>query len=227
MSYYKTEQGINVLQTRSRELNARQRRLLVLIGTEDYDLLNENLKQRFAPAELIDQLCEMGLIASGTTRQPVTQNEKPATETALENQVNLVSSEIRTELHQPVSVSVNPEPHSTPIPYLSTSQIQTPAMAVEPPAQSVPIELEPLPELRPLAFEDVQYLMMSTLQKYCGLMAKQQIDKIRHASDIRTLKQHQMQWITSLQESRIQPQELNLTLKQINLSLDHLQRNYS
>ena len=56
-------------------------------------------------------------------------------------------------------------------------------------------------------------------------MAKQQIHQILQAPDTRSLKLCQMQWITSLQESRIAPQELNHILKQINFALDQLQQN--
>ena len=44
--YYKTDLGIESLKQRSMNLNARQRRLLLLIDTEDFDLLNEQFKQR-------------------------------------------------------------------------------------------------------------------------------------------------------------------------------------
>ena len=80
-----------------------------------------------------------------------------------------------------------------------------------------------LPELKLMSFEDLKYMMMESLQKYCGLMAKQQIHHILQAPDVRSLKLCQMQWITSLQESRIAPQELNHILKQINFALDQLQ----
>ncbi len=52
-NYQKTQHGLDALQQRTRDLNARQRRLLVLIGTEDFDLLGDQLKQRLAPPELI------------------------------------------------------------------------------------------------------------------------------------------------------------------------------
>lgn len=54
--YYKTQLGLDTLKTRSFDLTPRQRRLLVLIGSEDFILLSEQFKQRIAPAELINQL---------------------------------------------------------------------------------------------------------------------------------------------------------------------------
>ena len=62
-NYQKTQLGLDALQQRTRDLNARQRRLLVLIGTEDFDLLGDQFKQRLAPPELIEQLLDMQLIA--------------------------------------------------------------------------------------------------------------------------------------------------------------------
>lgn len=60
--YTKTDLGIQSLKQRSMNLNARQRRLLLLIDTDDFDLLNEQFKQRIAPPELLDQLIDMELI---------------------------------------------------------------------------------------------------------------------------------------------------------------------
>ena len=53
MRYSKTAKGLHVLQHRNVELNARQRRLLVLIGTEDFDLLTPQFKARIAPHDLL------------------------------------------------------------------------------------------------------------------------------------------------------------------------------
>ena len=58
--YYKTQLGIDTLQSRSKDLTARQRRLLVLIGTEDFTLLADQFKQRIAPPELLEQLSNLG-----------------------------------------------------------------------------------------------------------------------------------------------------------------------
>lgn len=51
--YHKTQLGLESLKQRSMDLNARQRRLLLLIGTEDFNLLNEQFKRRIASAELL------------------------------------------------------------------------------------------------------------------------------------------------------------------------------
>ena len=61
-TFYKTELGFRTLKHRELDLNARQRRLLLLIGTEDFNTLNSMLKQRIADPELIQQLMALGLI---------------------------------------------------------------------------------------------------------------------------------------------------------------------
>ena len=61
--YHKTDLGIESLKQRSMNLNARQLRLLLIIGTEDFNLLNEPFKKRIAPAALLEQLLDLSLIA--------------------------------------------------------------------------------------------------------------------------------------------------------------------
>ena len=61
--------------------------------------------------------------------------------------------------------------------------------------------------------------MKTSLQQYCGLLAKPLITKVEHALNVDMLQQCRIQWITHLQESRIQPNQLNLYLRQINYSL--------
>ncbi|MFV5504037.1 MULTISPECIES: hypothetical protein [unclassified Acinetobacter] len=191
MHFYKTQRGIEVLQDRSLPLTARQRRLLVLIGSQDFNLLNDALKQQLAPAEILDQLYAMELIGPAETCNLI-HCQKTA-EIKVDTKIDLVHSESHRLLNS--SSGMNQDNHSH------------------------------LPEPQALYFEDLKYLMMESLQKYCGLMAKQQVQHISLARDARSLKLCQMQWTTSLQESRIAPQELNHILKQINFALDQLQQN--
>ncbi|MGB5885822.1 MAG: hypothetical protein WBG77_03650 [Acinetobacter venetianus] len=88
------------------------------------------------------------------------------------------------------------------------SEVKTPA--------SETIELEKLP------FIEIQQVMIQTLTTFCGLMARPLIQKIQSIKTVQQLKACQMQWITSLQESRIPPTQLNQTLKLINYSVQHL-----
>lgn len=77
-------------------------------------------------------------------------------------------------------------------------------------------------ELEKLPFVKIQQVMIQTLTTYCGLMARPLIQKIQTIKTVQQLKACQMQWITSLQESRIPPTQLNQTLKLINYSVQHL-----
>lgn len=216
MHFYKTQRGIEVLQDRSIPLTARQRRLLVLIGSQDFNLLNDRLKQQLAPAELLDQLYAMDLIVPAETGE-VAISQKQA-DARSDTKVDLAHSEIHRSLNSSIaadSATKDLNSKMEPIKILQNT----------PSAETDSSHEQKLPELKLMSFEDLKYIMMESLQKYCGLMAKQQIHHILQAPDVRSLKLCQMQWITSLQESRIAPQKLNHILKQINFALDQLQQN--
>ena len=188
--YQKTALGLDALQQRHIPLNARQRRLLVLIGTEDFEQLADQFKQRIATPEILGQLIELGLIHS--------------------TQTSRVSSPIQppSEAQSSTSVIENSQNNVNPIDLDNTEPTPAPS---------------PAPPLKAYSFEETRDLMMSLLQRYCGLMAKQLILQIQSATDLHSLKRCQMQWITTLQESRIEPIVLNQHLQQINHSLLRLQ----
>ena len=188
--YQKTALGLDALQQRHIPLNARQRRLLVLIGTEDFEQLADQFKQRIATPEILEQLIELGLIHS--------------------TQTSRVSSSIQpsSEAQSSTSVLENSQNNVNPIDLDNTEPTPAPS---------------PAPPLKAYSFEETRDLMMSLLQRYCGLMAKQLILQIQSATDLHSLKRCQMQWITTLQESRIEPTVLNQHLQQINHSLLRLQ----
>ena len=190
--FFKTELGQTALQERSIALTARQRRLLLLIDHEDFKELDQDYKERIAPTELVQQLIDMGLLAEQAT--PIVQKENVASE--------LKAHDLKT-----------------------TSEPVTAQETIAP----KPIEVELKPEIEPeilelekLPFVEIQQVMIQTLTTYCGLMARPLIQKIQSISSLQQLKACQMQWITSLQESRIPPAQLNQTLKLINYSVQHL-----
>ncbi|MCO8108594.1 hypothetical protein [Acinetobacter indicus] len=224
--YHKTQLGIDALQQRQLQLNARQRRLLVLIGTEDFEQLGDQFKQRIATPELIEQLLEMGLISSAATEPAEAEILVPAQAEPQSEAVSTLRSEIKTTLNTPVPKLVEKwvEHIIAPSSAAKVAEAEPAAIAPEIPVLEieVPPEVEPEP-LVALRFEDTKQLMASLLQRYCGLMAKQLILRIQAAPDIRSLKLCQMQWITELQESRLPPKELNHALQQINFSLQSLQ----
>ena len=223
-NYQKTQHGLDALQQRTRDLNARQRRLLVLIGTEDFDLLGDQLKQRLAPPELIEQLLGMQLIAPAAIEQDSSLQQEPVpSSTTLHTEIHsqLASSTCQAHaesLADPIQTQ-NLQVNSAPA-YLEARVAA--AINTEQPAEQPEPQAEIQPEITALSFEDVKFLMMDTLQRHCGLMAKQLIQRILQAQDIRSLKLCQMQWITSLQETRLPPKTLNQILQQINHSLQKL-----
>ena len=101
MHFYKTQRGIEVLQDRSIPLTARQRRLLVLIGSQDFNLLNDGLKQQLAPAELLDQLYAMDLIIPAETGE-VAISQKQA-DARTDTKVDLAHSEIHRSLNSSIA----------------------------------------------------------------------------------------------------------------------------
>ena len=199
--YYKTQLGIDTLQSRSKDLTARQRRLLVLIGTEDFTLLADQFKQRIAPPELLEQLSNLGLISTPHLDQMSHLSEiqvKLETATQPPNQNQL---ETAVTLASTVMPQINP----------SESSIQL-VQKQEPNSQN----------FDDLTIHQIQALMIELLEQYCGLMAKTLILEIKKSSNLASLKMCQIQWITHLQESRIAPALLNQNLQQINYSIHHL-----
>ncbi|OTG61643.1 hypothetical protein B9T29_10805 [Acinetobacter sp. ANC 3903] len=200
--FHKTDLGIESLKQRSMNLNARQRRLLLLIGTDDFDLLSEQFKRRIAPPELLEQLLEMGLI-SHPAQQQIQETLAPNNlNTEIETGLPLQSTQLKDHFAEPISISQSS---------ITDSSAQQPSHENE---MQLSAEI--------LDFEQVKQLMVQLLQQHCGLMAKQLITRILQTTDLRSLKQCQIQWITILQESRIAPQELNRCLSQINFSLQKL-----
>lgn len=68
-NYQKTELGFQTLKDRQLALNARQRRLLLLIGSDDFNQMPVHYQQRIAEATLLEQLMDLGLI------QPITAHD--------------------------------------------------------------------------------------------------------------------------------------------------------
>ncbi len=205
--FFKTELGQNVLQQRNIALTARQRRLLLLIDHEDFKELDPNYRERIAPSELVQQLIDMGLLAQQTA--PAT-NIAPSVEESRHQTV--------TEVETPTSIEIQTK----------TETITTPVTApnFEPKVDAIPVLSETVEvveePIEKLAFVEIQQIMIQTLTTYCGLMARPLVQKIQSIKSLQQLKACQMQWITSLQESRIPPMQLNQTLKQINFSVQHL-----
>ena len=202
--FFKTELGQNALQQRNIALTARQRRLLLLIDHEDFKELDPNYKERIAPSELVQQLIDMGLLSQQTA--PVTNT--PSVEESRHQTVAKVES--------PTSIETKIETITMPVT----------APTFEPKVDAIPVLSETVEvveaPIEKLAFVEIQQIMIQTLTTYCGLMARPLVQKIQSIKSLQQLKACQMQWITSLQESRIPPMQLNQTLKQINFSVQQL-----
>nr|WP_151766943.1 hypothetical protein [Acinetobacter oleivorans] len=206
--FYRTNLGRVALQQRNIVLNAKQRRLLLLIDHEDFQNLNGEFKKRIASPELIQQLVDLELIAPTASTETSTDEEIILKTSPLNNKVeeNQKKSVVRSIAHSPNHIG---EIQFSEQKTLDQSSITT--------------YFQPVISSRALSFEEIQLLMMKTLSSYCGLMTKPLVQKIEKAITIQELKLCQMQWITSLQESRIPPQELASALHTINYSIQLLQ----
>ena len=203
--FFKTELGQNALQQRNIALTARQRRLLLLIDHEDFKELDPNYKERIAPSELVQQLIDMGLLAQQTAS------------------ASNISPSVEESRHQTVAKVESPTSIETKI---ETITMPVAAPTFEPKVGAIPVLSETVEvveaPIEKLAFVEIQQIMIQTLTTYCGLMARPLVQKIQSIKSLQQLKACQMQWITSLQESRIPPMQLNQTLKQINFSVQQL-----
>jgi len=201
--FYRTNLGRVALQQRNITLNAKQRRLLLLIDHEDFQNLNSEFKKRIASPELIQQLIDLKLIA------PSSENYSE-----LNEQISFPQTPITTiEEHQKNPTDDHKNDNII-------GEIQVPQSL-----QSTNIEnTQPPVPVQQLSFEEIQQLMKQNLNQYCGLMAKPLIQKIEQIKTLQELKMCQMQWITHLQESRIPPHELAHTLHSINYSIQLIQQ---
>jgi len=203
--FYRTNLGRVALQQRNIALNAKQRRLLLLIDHEDFQSLNSEFKKRIAPPEIIQQLIDLELIAPISSPEPSGYEEitfiKSAINNAEENREKSTNSskDFSNQLVGEILLSQQNNLDQSSIPYN-----------------------QPVIPSQPLSFEEIRQLMMKTLSSYCGLMTKPLVQKIEKTTTIQELKSCQMQWITSLQESRIPAQELATALHTINYSIQFL-----
>ncbi|EXS36423.1 hypothetical protein J663_0558 [Acinetobacter sp. 826659] len=203
--FYRTNLGRVALQQRNISLNAKQRRLLLLIDHEDFQNLNSEFKKRIASPELIQQLIDLKLIASSSENS-----------SELNEQISFPQSPVTTiEAHQKSTIDDNKSDDTvSEIQVTQSSSFQLSHTEITQP---------PVP-FQTLSFEEIQHLMKQSLSQYCGLMAKPLIQKIEQIKTLQELKMCQMQWITSLQESRIPPHELAYTLHSINYSIQLIQQ---
>lgn len=198
--FYRTNLGRVALQQRNVTLNAKQRRLLLLIDHEDFANLDTEFKKRIAPPELIQQLIDLQLIAPTNGNDSQITSIKSSTTTIEEHKKNIKENK-SNDLVGEIQVSQSTSGSSSNI---KNNQLTIP--------------------VQQLSFEEIQLLMKQSLGQYCGLMAKPLIQKIEQIKTLQELKMCQMQWITNLQESRIPPQELAHTLHSINYSIQLIQQ---
>ncbi len=167
--FYRTNLGRVALQQRNITLNAKQRRLLLLIDHEDFQNLNSEFKKRIASPELIQQLIDLKLIA------PSGENYSE-----LNEQISFPQSSVTAiEAHQKNTIDDNKSGDIVgEIQVTQSSSFQlSPTEITQPPIR-----------VQQLSFEEIQQLMKQTLSQYCGLMAKPLIQKIEQIQTLQELK---------------------------------------
>lgn len=218
-NYQKTELGFQVLKDRQLALNARQRRLLLLIGSDDFNQMQIQHQQRIAEPALLKQLVDMQLIqyigeyTEHLQRDITNELSSPPVELLIPTIKDIHAPEI-TDLSQPKHIATSQN-------YVETKSTEVQANPITEADKHTESSLKIT--FIHQDFEELQNFMCSYLQRYCGLMAKKLIEKIQLSDDIFQLKACQMQWITLLNESNIQPARLQQALQQINYSLNNLQ----
>lgn len=233
-NYQKTELGFKVLKDRSITLNARQRQLLLLIGSDDFNQMQSHHQQRIAEASLLQQLVELDLIqycgdiahvtdeknilflSDSNTAQTIAQSENQVEVIPTLNSNHLTS---KHDVNRSFDSNLNTQDIPSNKPQQSTS-----LATFEDHDKSFNKKLvsENLVFIEQ-DFETLQLYMCNLLQQYCGLMAKKLVISIQNTEEISQLKSCQMQWTTLLNESHIQPKLLRQALQQVNYSLNHLQ----
>lgn len=205
-TFYKTELGLQTLSTRQLTLSPKQRRLLILVGSDDFNSMNAVLQQQIAPPELIQQLLDLGLIQSNSTptNPPLTTDHSSLD---LAPQKVQMTSSFDSALS--TQAKICDQTKNSHVAIHSMAQQKT---------QDTPVPEAPRPK-KAFSFNDLKKFMTQQLQQYCGLMAQLLIEKIRASTHIAELKTCQMQWITYLQESRIGPKQLNEALNHVNYSM--------
>ncbi|WP_180157609.1 hypothetical protein [Acinetobacter sp. YH12045] len=244
-NYQKTELGFQTLKDRQLALNARQRRLLLLIGSDDFNQMPVHYQQRIAEVSLLEQLMELGLI------QPITAHDHqrlqnsdfsafntPKIAPSKTPDLNIFSpaSELTAQVHVtfnelsmptmevPQTQSQHEITNSLPMDAMGFISRQFNQAIPENITSNNPVLAEQIIDFIEHDFDELQNFMCSYLQRYCGLMAKKLMLNIQQATDIAELKACQMQWITCLNESNIQPKLLQHALQQINYSIKNLQQ---
>ena len=220
MYYIKTASGTDALQQRDRQLSAKQRQLLFLIGTTDFEKLPLSQQQRLSTPELVQSLMDLGFITTlNTQTTPITPEPKamPTTEKALFSNSTLTTSvpneSAPIESKTNTTAFMEQQPNQ---PSVEQSAIPSPSIESEPAVFD-----QTNTELLKLTLSDMQEMMVDTLQRHGGLLAKNLVQQIKQCATVHELKKCQMAWVTLLQETRLPAQQLHQHMKQLQLFYQH------
>ncbi|ESK38292.1 hypothetical protein P256_01825 [Acinetobacter nectaris CIP 110549] len=108
MQYIRTSEGFAALQNRDRALSSKQRQLLLLIGTSDFEKLSSAVKEKLCTSEVLGGLLSLGFIRKN--------QETTAVVEPIEKPKEVVNTPTLTEETQPAAIKTEPAPSiATPV----------------------------------------------------------------------------------------------------------------
>ncbi|SDB99082.1 hypothetical protein [Acinetobacter boissieri] len=189
MNYIRTAEAITALQNRDRILSVKQRQLLILISSKDFNKFSDDAKQRMYSSDIFDSLIRLGFVKQNL---PSKQDHDE-------------SSQLDTFVQDTVTT---PAQTAKEAPTQQNEVQSVPMQATETPVQSVTEPSYEQYQQIELTFDNMKHLLITTLGKYCGLMSRAHTKKIEMAQTVAELKRSHMTVITLLQESRMSQTEL-------------------
>lgn len=198
MQYIKTSAGNDALQQRSKQLSAKQRQLLFLLGTEDFDKLPASSRERLLQPEMLEDLLALGFIEEQAEPEPVETTEPPpAHHTPSTSNV----------LSQVLQRYTQPQARPTLAEEIAEEQAQADFQkSIAPP----PVVID-----TPLTLTAMREMMVNALQQYSGIMAKALTEKVRQCQTVNELRSCHMAWVTLLQETRLPAAQLHSMVKRL------------
>ncbi|MBF7688432.1 hypothetical protein [Acinetobacter rathckeae] len=203
MNYIRTAEAITALETRDRVLSAKQRQLLILIGSKDFNKLSDTAKEAMCSSEVFNSLIDLGFLTHNN--HDAVSTPEPQKSSEIKEQDTLTPSK---QTKTPITPHVQSEPtihNEAPV----TIQVQ-------------PEESHEQYQQIELTFDNMKQLLIATLSQHCGLMGKTHAKKIENAQTVAELKRSHMTVITLLQESRMSQAELLQFTKALQRFYQHI-----
>ncbi|MBF7685470.1 hypothetical protein I2F17_06510 [Acinetobacter sp. B10A] len=207
MNYIRTTEAILALQNRDRILSAKQRQLLILIGSKDFNKLSAHAKEAMCSSDIFDSLIHLGFLKKDLPIHADSLNhadDSSPTNSVPKDAITIVQPAEESKIAQEST-------ENTPISRIhvsTTEETPAPLSSNSIPTQSTQEPVYEAYQNLALTFDNMKNLLTDTLNTHCGLMGKTHARKIESAQTVAELKRSHMTVITLLQESRMSKGEL-------------------